>query len=788
MGLWMLERLRTSRRARISRSALLGATLAAGITPTFLAAAPDEPAATGETLDEKPRPVRSLSTEEIIVRVRKRAEESQKVPVSFSAIGSSQLAELSTRDLRDLEGQSPDLIVIPANATPGGGIFAIRGIGVVDIERSFDPAVGVFVDGVYLPSIPGSLLNTFDVQQIEIVRGPQSTLFGKNTIGGAILVNRTRPTGEMGVKGQVTLGSHGRNDYGGVVNVPVIENMLAAKFSVFRNNDEGAFKNATDGSRLGGDRFLSIGGDLLFTPTENLEFLLKLETAEDRRDSGPFVNIAGPGEITCAVLGFCGEPSNLERPAKNFSSAGDYDLSAITLETNYDLGSGLLTSITAWRASDERQAADLDGVPVDFFSTIRAQTARQWSQELRFSRSGLGPLDLVAGVYYIQSDYNFDQQVLFVPQVLNARAADIQAVFGMNAPPNQFAPGATRALQRAEQDSWSIAGFAQADYALTETVGLTAGARYTFEEKDFDAVGGQRIGAMDFFAPVASDDEDFDEWTGKIGLDWTPTENALLYAFYSKGFRSGGFNGRNTQPQDIGPYDTEKLRSLEAGLKSSWLDSRLTLNAAIFSNQYDDKQEQALRSDPLLGTLTVVENAADADIWGWELESNLRPIEGLSLSGKLAYLDAEYDNFFADLDGPSIDARCPTAMACLIPVDNSDLDIRLAPDWQWSLGAQYEIPIGSGLLTLSGRYRYVDNFQTDPRGDARGDLDDIGIADASISYSFDTLRGRYTVRLFGKNLGNVVAKNAATIIPGSFAFAEVDEGATYGITFEFDWR
>jgi len=780
-------RSRGARRGAWTRATALvlmsGLTGLTGMGLSATARAEDDFAAEADAKSERPSPVRSFSTEEVIVRVRKRAEESQKVPVSFSAVSNSRLRQIGARDLRDLEGESPDLIVIPANATPGGGIFAIRGVGVVDIERSFDPAVGVFLDGVYLPSIPASLLNTFDVEQVEIVRGPQSTLFGKNTIGGAILVSRTRPTGELGAKGTVTLGSHRRNDYGGVLNVPLVEDMLAAKVSFFRNNDDGAFKNSVTGSKLGGDRYLSFGADFLFTPTENLEFLLRMERAEDQRDTGPFVNIAGPGEISCSVFNQCGEPSNLERPARNFSSDADFDLTALTLETNYDLGVGLITSITAYRATDERAALDLDGVPVDVFSTIRDQTARQFSQELRFSRSGMGPVDFVGGLYYIRNEYDLDAQVLFFPQAING----INAALGQ---PLTFPMGTTDILQDAGQEAFSIAGFGQVDYKLTDTVTLSAGARYTFEDKDFEADSGVRIpGVGDVFTPPASEDEDFDEWTGKIGLDWTPSDNSLVYIFYSKGFRSGGFNGRNTRQQDIGPYGAEKLRSWETGLKSSWFDGRLTLNSAVFLNQYDDKQEQRITNDPGgTGTLTIVDNAADVDIWGWEIETLGRPFAGLTLSGKLAYLDAEFDDFFADLDGPSMDPSCPTAMPCVVPVNNDNLDPRLSPEWQWSVGAQYELALGPGLLTLAGRYRFVDNFQTDPRGDPRGDLDDVGTTDASIAYSFDTSRGRYTVRLFGKNLGNVVRKNASTIIQGAFAFAEVDEGSTYGLNLEFDWR
>jgi iron complex outermembrane receptor protein len=730
-----------------------------------------------------------MGFEQMIVGVRKRSEAAQSVPVAFSAISGERLRDQNPRDLRDLEGLSPDLIVIPENATPGGGGYAIRGVGVLDIERSFDPAVGIFVDGVYLSTIPASLLNTFDIEQVEILRGPQGTLFGKNTIGGAILVKHSRPTGAYGAQGSVTVGSHGRNDYGAVLNFPIMEERLAGKLSVFRNNDDGAFRNSFNGSRLGGDRFLQVAGDFLFNVNDDLDVLLRVERSEDRRESGPFVNIAGPGEATCAVLGFCGEPGNLERPNKNFTSFGDYDLDAMSMEINWSVSpNATVTSISGWRASDETQAQDFDATPADVFSTIRAQTARQFSEELRYAY-GDGPLELVTGLYYLKTQYGLEQDVLFISEFLNTRATDIRDALGSAAPANQFLPGATRALQRAEQDAFTYAAFVQTDYALTRKLTLSVGTRYSFEEKDFKAVGGQRVGGLDFFAPRASEDEDFDEFSGKVGLDYRFSPDALAFLSYSKGVRSGGFNGRNTQPEDIGPYGQEKLKSLELGAKTSWFDDRLVLNGSVYMNRYDDKQEQAIRSDPRLGTLTIVDNAADADIWGYELESTARPLANLTLTGRLAYLDAEYDDFVADLDGPMADPRCPSAAPCLIPEDNSDLDIRLAPEWQWSVGAAYDIPVGQGVLTLSGFYRYVDSFQTEARGDPRGELDDIGTVDASIAYRFALSgRTRYTVRLFGRNLGNVVARNAAVIIPGSFAFSEVDEGATYGISVEFDWR
>ncbi len=724
--------------------------------------------------DSKPRAGATVSMDEVVVTARKRAEALRNVPVAISAVAGERVEELNTRDLLDLQGYAPNLIIDPINSGPGVGSFYIRGIGTQELERSFDPAVGVFLDGIYLATTTGSLLNTFDIEQIEVLRGPQGTLFGKNTIGGAATLKRTRPTGDPEFRGKVTVGSDGRNDYAGVLNFPVIERTLAGKLSVFRNNDEGFAKNAISGSRTAGDRYQSLGGELLFTPGENFEVHLRYERAEDRRDTGPLVNISGPGEFVCSGLGFCGEPSNLERTSSNFSNATDFDLDAITVEANLDLGPVVLTSLSGWRSTDERVFQDFDSVPVDFFSTIRDQTNRQLSQELRFKTLASEWVDLLGGLYYIKNDYRIRQRTLFLPQALLVPAGAVP-------------PGTTETLQRAGQDSFSYAAFAEADIALTKALTLTLGGRYTYEDKDFDSVQGLQIGPTALFNPVAADDEDFDELTGRVGLSYRASDTLFGFLSYSKGFRSGGFNGRNANPQDIGPYRPEKVKSLEAGVKSSWFDQRLSLNASIFRSRYDDKQEEFILADPTLGSVTVVGNASKADFWGWELETEARPTSNWVIRGLLGYLDADYDRFTADIDGPDNDPmRCPApGPGCVvIPTDNSKLDLRRAPEWQWTLSSTYTLPLGPGELSFEGAYRYVDSYQTDAQNDPRGNLDDIGITDASVSYSFATRRAEYVVRLFGRNLQDIVVRNSAVIIPGTLAFAGVDPGVTYGLSVE----
>ena len=737
--------------------------------------------------------------DEIVVYSRKREEAIQNVPVAVSAFDTAFFDNLNTRDLNDLEGFIPNVVIDPVSATPGGASFYIRGIGTQEVEKSFDPAVGLIIDGVYLANSTATLVNTFDFEQIEVLRGPQGTLFGKNTTGGVINIRRSRPTGEFGLKYEATFGSFDRHDFKAVANAPIIEDVLAVKVAYANLNDDGHLENLAIAGNQGGKEFQDINVGLLYTPLPELEIYAQYQHVADRGDAGPLQDISqtpaeaalnpvnGASELTCLLQLGAGRPGcgafgtgdNLTDVSQEFPNKADLNLNAYTLEINYDWNGWTLTNIFGQRNIDDEVFQDFDAVPLSVFSTIRNQYFSQTSNEFRVSGNLFDQVDLVAGVYYFKDYYQLQQRTLFFLPLISP------------------APAGTEGGNFAEQDRKSVAGFAQADWNIWEDVTITFGGRYTWEKKEF--LSRPRIpssAATYFLGAPARGEETWTEFTPKAGVSWQATEDLLTYYTFSRGFRSGGFNGRNTVVELIGPYQPEFVNQHEIGVKSDWFEQTLRFNVAAFYTKYTDKQEELIQPAPPAagtGSATVVQNAGEATLWGIEAELLWSPalIEGATLGANVGYLNAEYDSFCADLDGPDIaatSALCDVATPVtgsafgLQPVDNSDLQLRRTPEWQFGVFGQYEKEFNNARWNSSIAYRWTDEYWVEARNDPRGLLDSQGLLDASTGITFNWGNDyATTLTVFGRNLTNEIQANSAVTIPGLIAFAGVQPGRTWAI-------
>lgn len=701
--------------------------------------------------------------EEVIVTARKIMESMQDVPLSVTAFSGQTIDNLNMRDFQDFEGLVPNIVVDSlGGVVPGGGSFYIRGVGTQDVEKSFDPGVGVVLDGVPLSYINGSFVNPFDFAALEILRGPQGTLFGRNTTGGVFNITRTTPTGELGLRYQVTYGEDDRLDANAVVNFPIIEDKLAGKISVTSLNDGGWTENQFNGDTQGDADITDITGTLLWTPTDNFEALLTYENYDDTSDMTGLQNIAGlgnsvnppPGELSCFLLGFCGFPGDEEDTNQDFPQKLDYTFDAWTLGMDWDIGIGTITSISGYRDADDLTHLDFDGVPVGVLHVIRDQSSETKSQEIRFASSDefSESWDFVAGVYYMEDEYRMRQDT------------EVLGVFG---PP----PASTLVANIADQDrdTWSI--FGEAHIRFAEDWTLTLGGRYTEEEKDYTGTGLIPLpDGSEFQFAQASDDEKWDEFTPKVGVDWSYTDDVLFYASYAEGFRSGGFNGRNTSPTDIGPYDPEYVKQYELGMKGDFLENTLRLNVAVFYSDYEDKQEEIILPDPIQGSITVVQNASDVELAGVESELTWVANENFTLTANVGYLDASYDKYIADLNGDGNET------------DNSDLDLRRTPEWNGGITGTYQRRMGPGVFSLYAAYRYTDEYWIEAANDPRGLLDSQDIVDVSASYDWEWTQDR-TVRVsvFGRDITNDPELTSAVIVPGLLAFSGVSRGSNWGV-------
>lgn len=731
----------------------------------------------------------SVGIEEVIVTARKREESAQDVPVAITAL-SEELTSSTIRDLTDLNGFAPNVQI--DESSQGGrsnaASITIRGISPTrSDDNSFDSPIGVMIDGIYLGSLAGQVLENFDIERVEILRGPQGTLFGKNTVGGVVHVIRSRPTGELGLRLKATVGEDGQREIRGVANMPLVEDVLAAKVFMTSQEDDGFILNTTLDRKVPQKDYSNYGATLLFTPTDSFEALFTAEKFKDDSEVNAFhtnfnvgPNVIAPptdpnqtdytgGFAACTSFDSSICRTTLDRPSTvehDTPNRAELETDAFTLNMRLDLNDNMtLVSVTGYRDQDEYRIYDYDGSAANYITIERWNEYDQFSQELRIDATW-DNLSLTAGGYYWNSEFEQDWVTggQFWATLFGGVAYDPDqwaACLGTNGLDGAFAPitcdpGLTQVEAGADvtqilyetQETESIAFFAQADYTFAERWTLTAGLRWTEEKKDFVAgqsylsnVERQRERAFSGFADL---DNTWDEISPKVALAYQINDDSLVYASYSEGFHSGGFFGVNQNIRDFerDQYDPEFAESWEVGYKSTLFDNRLRLNVTGFWNEFSDKQEQSVQVDnDTLTVATTFDNVANATYKGFEVETEYVINSYARVFFNYGFLDAEYDDFETDInasDGVSI------------VEDASFLTPRNAPENTIGVGGTLTFPVGNGEIEIYSRYAWVDEVETsllnipDARLDSREDLT------ASIGYHAEN----WSLVGFGRNLTN----------------------------------
>ncbi|MFK8019783.1 MAG: TonB-dependent receptor [Pseudomonadales bacterium] len=729
----------------------------------------------------------AMTLEEVIVTARKIDESLQDVPVAVSAFSGKTIDDLVMRDIRETEGFIPNLVIDAVSVSPAGASIYIRGVGTQEVERSFDPAVGVVVDGVPLSFVNGSMSNTFDFEAFEVLRGPQGTLFGRNTTGGVINITRTKPTGEPGLKYELTGGSDSRIDVKAVANFPIVKDVLAGKLGFSSQKNGGQRSNSLTGERVGDADNQELNATLLWTPSDDVEVLFTYVSYEDKNDgvglqnitsvNGAAVNPINPGPETPCVLPevvfgvTCGDAvTDIESFTQDYYNPIDFQWDSFSLSMNWDIGPGTITAIFGHQETEEIVKTDFDATSLNFFHADRLQDSEQTSVEIRFASNDdfSDRWNFVAGIFWLTDDYQLEQRTSIA-----AFGGPGGAIFQ-----NPFADH--------ERDAWAV--FGEANITLSDKLNLTVGGRFTEEEKQFQSrtsFGGAAFagflpdGGNDLyvfgtpiFVPISSaaGKEDWREFSPKIGLDYRINDDVLTYISYSEGFRSGGFNGRNTSPEDIGPFDPEFVDNIEIGMKGDFLDDRLRLNLAAFYADYNDKQEEIIEPDGFGGSNTVVRNASTVDLSGLEGELTWVASDNFRLSANIGLLEADYAEYIADLNGDG------TA------TDNSNLELRRVPSITGGINGLFSANVGAGTVTAFVGYRYTDEYWVEVSNDPRGLLDSRGVWDATLSYEFDWSNNRIMkITAFGRDLTDEVGFSSAVTIPGTIAFAGVAGGRQFGL-------
>lgn len=750
-----------------------------------------------------PDPDGSTQLREIVVTAQRREEQIQDVPIAVTAVDEVAIERLNARDIRDLTAAVPNLVLSEVSIGPSMSQVSLRGVNSQDPEKSFDPAVGVFVDGVYLGTSAFNLLDSFDLQRVEVLRGPQGTLFGRNTTGGAINAFRTEPTGELGGKARVIVGTAERLDLQGLINFPIVEDVLAGKLTAVRQKDDGIYENKAGGSEGARDRWAASGA-LRFTPSDRFEATLIYDHAEDDSDLTPYaprgipVFSPIPVEITQTTFPvaatvnpgfgpdpFCTAPGG--RCEETVSSVTDphfqeSSLDALTLNATYDLSDTFtLDAVLGWRQSEEEVYIDFDGTDRTIFNARREQEYEQRSAEVRLTSNFEGPLNFVAGYFYFDSEYTLKQAIKLDLRMVGT-PVPLETLY-LNGSGDED-----------EHEATTSAIFLQGDYKITPTLTLTLGGRYTWDEKTiFTAFkGAARAPSVPYSIlegvlprPTTSSggaSVSFEEFTPKIALNWKPNDDVLLYASYSRGFNAGGFSARAGTVVDVTrAFQPEFINAYEVGLKSDLLDRRLRLNAAVFLNDYKDKQEEVIQpAPPPTATSTTVRNAANARIAGVELEAVLLVTDQFQIDAAFGYMDAEYEEFPSFLSTAQYSSTPPQPAGTLIPADLSSLRLRRTPEFTGSLQPTYTAPLSFGTLSLNGTARYTAVQYSEIFNNYRGEIPAQVIFDASASLEFggpDQETWRLTI--FGKNLSD--EQNFTSFTNSVVDFGAVQAPRTWGL-------
>ena len=716
-----------------------------------------------------------LVLEEVTVTARKRVENLQEVGMSVSALTKAELAIRFDVDLNNLQNASPNLVIDDIQQGPGSpAAISIRGVGTTDVEKNFDPTVGVVVDGVFIGVNSGMMLKAIDLESVEILRGPQGTLFGRNSIGGVINVTRGKPDFD-GFSGSALVGignySQARAD--------VFLNFTASDKFAFRiggamRKRDGFFYNATLDREVGGVDYSVISPSFTWRPTENFELYYRYDQTSQEQDANTLHNMAQPDQAFCFYYDQCAQsltvPQSGDRSVVLQNDDPPYqtyfDTKTHIINADWDINDRYdLVFVFGDFSTDEEVLQDWDATPLTLYHTDRPATWDQQSYELRLNYAG-DRFSYTAGLYYWDSDYHIDLlsyigffDLFFVPPL----------------PPGTA--GTVPIPQSVTQTTKSSAIFFEGDYRFTDNWTLTFGGRYTKDKKTSAVVDPSMPELEVHGGPDDPFNESWDEFTPKLSILYQMNDDLMFYGLYSKGFRAGGFNGRPGTGQYLAaaiPYDPETVDNFELGMKSEWLDRRLRVNASIFHMDYKDKQEeQSVYTGVGTGQQTIVVNAGQATIRGLEVDFNWLFTEVFSLQGNLGLLDAEFD----ELVDPATDT------------DLSYLQLRRAPEVTASLIPVLTFDVGSGLLIARAAWHYVDEMEMTFMNSPQTHVPAHSTVDASLVYSINEV----SVSLWGLNLtdddswtqGYDVGAGVGSA--GFWSYTAVRPPKTYGVNLSYNF-
>lgn len=700
-------------------------------------------------------PQAAAIVDDVVVTARRRSENLQDVPIAVTAVTGEGLDARGYSSITDIQQMTPNLTFTPGTGGSSGQMSAyVRGVGEYDYIVTSDPAVAVFFDGVYQGRPFGALTSLMGIERVEVLRGPQGSLFGKNTIGGAISVVLQKPTGSNSGEADLKVGSYDHVQLRGSYDLALTDD-LAMSVSALGRWGDGWQEMDSGGTKGNTDQIA--GRAALHWTKGDFDAVLSVDGYRQRQNAAPNNMIAFyPGFFSELYSTFvepcCNVPSNIDRadvtPILNIDNA---DASSVTLTLDFPAFGGDLKSISAARYSRVAFARDGDASLTNYSGDRQDITSRQFSQEFQLSHELFdGKVTTLGGLYLFHERSR--QKTLLVtawglyPRLLEAQF-DPEMAAGLDFNVNFD--------QTQETDNAAL--FGNATIRLNDKLSLDVGGRLTYESKEFDQTA-RRIFAQVPLIPGVPGyqlDESWTNFSPKASLNYEVSDEVRGYAIVSQGFRSGGFNGRPTSEAEIGSFDPEILTSYEIGLKNDLFDRRLRLNISAFYNQYEDMQVNV--SYPVLGGVVVrTENAGKARIWGIEAEGRYIANDWLTFEGAVGYLDAAYEEYFSrDANGNVL--------------DYSDLELKHTPPWTASLGAVFTGRIGQFDTTFRVDAAYMDEQYSDTQNQPLLKGEAHTLLNASLNFRADN---GLSFGIEGQNLTDERVIKEGYDGSGSFGFIE----------------
>ena len=612
------------------------------------AAAADEPVTTREGARAAEKNSEAIAT--IVVTAERRAQPLQTVPMAIQAFSGEDLERAGVTNVMDLQGLSPGVVV---TSNSGLGQIYVRGIGSDIVGAGLDGAVAVYVDGVYQSRPGGQLFKFVDVERVEVMKGPQGTLYGRNATGGAINIISKGPSRESEGQFDVQLGSFSQKEVRGTVSGPLSAGVAYGRLSLLYSKDDGYSKNTLLNQQGNSTDTTGVRGAVEFTPSPNLTVLLNARYTDSK--TAPMLNALYPSVnplFTTFKATVISDPFTVMHNAPTYADATQ---SALDATIKYNLGWARFTSVTSSTSLKGNAYTDIDGTEIPLLNSIPSpEDTRYWTQDFTLASSGSGPWEWTALASFLhqKTDWNLN---LAIP---------LSRVVSKNFSSNT-------------NDAQGIGG--QASYSLGNGVKLTAGTRYSSETKKIQATSITQVGGVSLPATNQNAEQTWTAWTPKFVAEYSPARGLMWFASATKGFKSGGYNTATVGSPAIKP---ETVVNYEAGVKSAWLNNRVIFNATAFEAKYDEMQLQFTTKNAAGALVAVTTNAAKATSKGVELEVVAKPMPRLQLAAGAQFLNARFDRFLA---------ANPLKLAAGV-LDQAGNPLNRSPDSTFNLSAQYTWP------------------------------------------------------------------------------------------------